>query len=677
MASLPPLKRKKQEAGCETSKKRPPSHVGHTARSSYRDELPIAQGKPEIIRELQRNSVTILVGETGSGKSTQIPQYILEAGISRGKCIAITQPRRVGATSLAARVATERGVPLGTSVGYSIRFDENYCPSTKIKFITDGMLVRELISDALLSHYGVIIIDEAHERTLRTDVLLASLKRILQRRNGLPLGHDQPTNPLKVVIMSATLDARRFSDFFGGAELIYVKGRQYAVRIFHTPAGQPDFVEAALRTFFQIHTSNSAGDVLIFLPGQEEIENLLSSINFYARQLPQGVMPVLVYPMYSSLHPSQQSKVFEPTPYGSRKCILATNIAETSITIPGIKYVIDTGKCKEKRYVAKEASSGVDTLLTRDISRSSAMQRAGRAGREGEGFCFRVYPMHAFDSMVPALEPEICRCDLTAVILELKCLGLDVEGHDFMDDPDEEAVHSGLTTLSILGAIDKHQNLTDAGRKMAELPVDPKFARTILASGELGCSKEVIDVVSAFSVSSRLFLGTPSNDSAAVDAREKFKHPSGDHCTILNAFRAYQEVVSSASSGATKSWCAANSLNERALSEAMEIRRQLRKICGRIGINTDISCGSQVQPILRCLVLGLVQNTAFVQPNGLYKQVMGSSVMKIHPGSVVQMSHPAIVYNELVLTTQMYARGVSVISKAEVSSVFSHISHKF
>jgi HrpA-like RNA helicase len=200
---------------------------------------------------------------------------------------------------------------------------------------------------------------------------------------------------------------------------------------------------------------------------------------------------------------------------------------------------------------------------------------------------------------------------------------------------------------------------------MAELPVDPKFARTILASGELGCSKEVIDVVSAFSVSSRLFLGTPSNDSAAVDAREKFKHPSGDHCTILNAFRAYQEVVSSASSGATKSWCAANSLNERALSEAMEIRRQLRKICGRIGINTDISCGSQVQPILRCLVLGLVQNTAFVQPNGLYKQVMGSSVsygislgrlelfmgdqvMKIHPGSVVQMSHPAIVYNELV-----------------------------
>lgn len=226
-------------------------------------------------------------------------------------------------------------------------------------------------------------------------------------------------------------------------------------------------------------------------------------------------------------------------------------------------------------------------------------------------------------------------------------------------------VHSGLTTLSILGAIDKHQNPTDAGRKMAALPVGPKLSRAILASGELGCSKEVIDIVSVLSVSSRLFLEAPSNDSDAIGAREKFKHPSGDHCTILNAFRAYQEVASSASSRGAKSWCAANSLNERTLSEAMEIRGQLRGICGRIGINTDLSCGSQVQPILHCLVLGLVQNTAFVQPDGLYKQVMGASVsydtllgwlemfigdqvVKVHPSSVVQMSHSAIVYDELV-----------------------------
>ena len=246
--------------------------------------------------------------------------------------------------------------------------------------------------------------------------------------------------------------------------------------------------------------------------------------------------------------------------------------------------------------------------------------------------------------MAPTLEPEIRRCDLTAVVLELKCLGLDVEGLAFMDRPDEEAgqsmdidlsvskacnmitVHSGLTTLSILGAIDKHQNLTDAGRRMAALPVGPKFSRAILASGSLGCSKEVIDIVSMLSTSSRLFFSVPNNESNTVGARDKFKHHSGDHCTILNAFRAYQEVVSTATGREVKSWCAVNFLNERALSEAMEIRRQLRRICERIGINTDLSCGDQEQPILRSLVLGLIQNTAFLQSNGVYKQVMGPSV---------------------------------------------------
>lgn len=246
--------------------------------------------------------------------------------------------------------------------------------------------------------------------------------------------------------------------------------------------------------------------------------------------------------------------------------------------------------------------------------------------------------------MAPTSEPEIRRCDLTATILELKCLDLRMEGVEFMDQPDEEAgqsvsvdllwyttfdvatVHSGLTTLSILGAIDKHQNLTDVGRKMAVLPVDPRFSRMIVASEEQGCSQEVVDLVSALSASSRLFLGVSSRDSGAVGAWDKWKHPSGDHCTVLNVFRAYQEVVSSATSGEAKGWCGRNFLNERALSEAMEIRHQLKGICRQIGINADLSCGGQTQTILRCLVLGLVQNTAFIQPNGLYKQVMGPLV---------------------------------------------------
>ncbi|KAI0794894.1 P-loop containing nucleoside triphosphate hydrolase protein [Abortiporus biennis] len=643
-----------------------------------RNQLPIAKGKEALINELRENDVTVLVGETGSGKTTQVPQYILEAGLTGTGMIAVTQPRKVAATSLATRVATEKNVSVGDLVGYSVRFDEASSSSTKIKYVTDGMLIRELLMDSTLSRYSVIIVDEAHERTLRTDLLLSNLKRIQKERNvasgdsGGKKGKEPASklNPLKVIIMSATLDAEKFSKFYGNAKILYVQGRQHPVTIYHTATSQPDYVDSALRTFFQIHTDQPPGDVLIFLPGQEDIENLEKSIKLYANQLPKDAPGVAVYPMYAALPASQQTSVFSPAPQGMRKCILATNIAETSITIPGIKFVIDTGKCKEKRYISRDAGSGFDTLLTRDITQSSALQRAGRAGREGHGFCFRLYTEDAFKSMPLSAEPEIRRCTLTSSILQLKCLGQDLEELDFMDKPDPDSIGSAFAILYLLGAIDDAKKLTKLGKQMAFFPLEPPLARSLMASVEHGCTKEVIDIVSILSASSKLFYDNSDNRESAAEIRRKFRHGSGDHMTVLNVLRSYEEMCASQSKSGRREWCRSQMLNERCLIEALDIKAQLRNACERQEIDYNVTCGDAEQPVLKSLIRGLVHQSAFLQADGSYKQIMGPSIVKIHPGSSLSDKKvPAIIYDELIYTTNIYARGVSSVPRSFIAEV--------
>ncbi|KAI8986246.1 P-loop containing nucleoside triphosphate hydrolase protein [Trametes punicea] len=639
-----------------------------------RKQLPIYAGKDAIVDVIRQNDVTVLIGETGSGKTTQVPQYLLEAGLAGSGMIAVTQPRKVAATSLAARVAAEQGTSVGALVGYSVRFDEASSPATRIKYVTDGMLVRELLGDPLLSRYSVIIVDEAHERTLRTDLLIANLKSIQKARNTPANAKGKAPaaklSPLKVVIMSATLEAEKFSKFYNNAKIVYVKGRQHPVTIYHTSVSQPDYVDAALRTFFQIHTVKPPGDVLIFLPGQEDIESLEKSIQLYANQLPKDVSGVLICTMYAALPPSQQSKIFSTTPSGMRKCILATNIAETSITIPGIKYVIDTGKCKEKRYVARHAGTGFDTLLTRDITQSSAVQRAGRAGREGPGYCFRLYTQESFRNMPVTAEPEIRRCTLTSSLLQLKCLGQDLEELDFMDKPDEETVVSALKMLFLLGALDNRKCLTPLGRQMAAFPLEPPLARALIASVELGCTSEVLTILSVLSASSHLFVDTHDARDAAADARRKFRHLSGDHLTVLNVMRAYEDVAASESKAGRRDWCRKMFLNDRCLAEAMNIRAQLRDVCARMGFDWRASAGDNEAPVLKALVRGLVQNTAFLRPDGSYKQVMGPSLVKIHPSSsLADKKVPVIIYDELVYTTHVYARGVSAVPRSFIAEV--------
>ncbi|KAJ6466359.1 ATP-dependent RNA helicase Prh1 [Mycena sanguinolenta] len=639
-------------------------------------QLPIAKGKDALVQEIKANEVTVLLGETGSGKTTQVPQYLLEAGLAESGLIGITQPRKVAAISLATRVSVEQGTSLGGRVGYAVRFDEKAGPDTRIKYMTDGMLTRELLGDPLLIKYAVIVIDEAHERTLRTDLLLANLKRILRERNGDARGKGkdkEKRNPLKVVIMSATLDAEKFSQFFSNAKIIYIKGRQHPVKIYHCAQGQTDYVDAALRTFFQIHVDQPPGDVLIFLPGQEDIESLEKSIDLFARQLPVGQPEVIIVPMFASLPGAAMQRIFAATPRGKRKCILATNIAETSITIPGVRYVIDTGKSKEKRYLADHNGGGLDTLMTRDITQSSALQRAGRAGREGPGFCYRLYTEAAFNAMAPSAEPEILRCSLAQAILQLLCLGQDIQELDLMDTPDVDAISSALRTLFLLGALDSHRELTPLGRAMASFPLEPQHARAVIASKDLACTAEVLDIVSVLAASSKLFIDATDKRAEIAEARRALVHRAGDHLTLLNTVRAWRAAGADEDAdekekvgrSARREWARAHFVNERTLKEAKAIREQLCVSCTRASIDWKTSCGEREEPVLLSLAHGLAQNAALIAPDGSYKQIMGQSVVKIHPGSsMADRKVPAIIYDELVYTNQIYARGVSSIPKS-------------
>ncbi|KAK0485634.1 ATP-dependent RNA helicase Prh1 [Armillaria novae-zelandiae] len=632
-----------------------------TTIQEQKNSLPIAQGKAAIIEEIRNNDVTVLIGETGSGKTTQVPQYILESGLAGDGLIAVTQPRRVAATSLATRVALEQNTTVGRLVGYSVRFDERSSPSTRIKYLTDGMIVRELLADPLLTRYRVVIVDEAHERTLRTDLLLSHLKSIQKQRvssrdiKGKGKERETAGSQLKIVIMSATLDCGKIQQVLCGVtKILYVKGRQHPVKVYHAATDQMDYLDAALRTFFQIHMDQPPGDVLMFLPGQEDIESLEKSIQSLNRRLPPGRMEVLVCSMYAAQAPGQNVKAFSPCPPNTRKCILATNIAETSITIPGVKYVVDTGKCKEKRYLTGDTGGGLDTLLTRDITQSSAMQRTGRAGREGTGHCYRLYTEASFKNMPLSAEPEILRCGLTSSLLQLRCIGQELENLDLMDRPDEDSIKAAFKTLFIIDGIDRKKELTQIGRSMAAFPLEPIHARAILASKDYGCTSDILSIISILSASSKLYIDNSEQREMIIDSRRKFRHPSGDHITLLNVVHAYEEISASENKISRKEWCKKHFLNERTLLEAKEIKAQLKQVCVRVDVDPNASCGDE-EPILKSLGHGLVQNSAFLQPDGSYKQTMGPSIVKIHPGSSM--------FEKKIFTNHVYARGVSSIPK--------------
>ncbi|XP_028278046.1 ATP-dependent RNA helicase DHX33 [Parambassis ranga] len=615
-----------------------------------RKQLPIYQAKPQLLNQLRQLHSAILIGETGSGKTTQIPQYLYEAGIGRQGIIAITQPRRVAAISLAGRVAEEKRTQLGKLVGYTVRFEDVTTSETKLKFMTDGMLLREAIGDPLLLRYTVVVLDEAHERTVHTDVLFGVVKTAQRRRRELS------KVPLKVIVMSATMDVDLFSEYFNKSPVLYLEGRQHPIQIYYTKQPQSDYLQAALVSIFQIHQeAPPCHDILVFMTGQEEIEALARTCRDIAKHLPDGCGPMVVIPLYASLPPVQQLRVFQPAPKGCRKVILSTNIAETSVTISGIKYVIDTGMVKAKRF---NPDSGLEVLAVQRVSKAQAWQRAGRAGREDSGSCYRLYTEQEFDNLLPMTVPEIQRCNLAGVMLQLMALGIpDVMNFDFMSKPSPEAVRSAVEHLELLGAVEKKEgqvSLTPLGKKMASFPLEPRYAKTILLSPDYSCSEEVLSIVSLLSVDTVLY-NPPARREEVLAARKKFSSSEGDHMTLLNIYRAFKKV------SGNKEWCRENFVNSRNMGLVKEVQAQLREICLKLNLKLE-SCGADTGNVRRCLAHGMFVNAAELQPDGSYLALDTHQPVAIHPSSVLFQAKPAyVIFNELLHTSRCYMRDLCLV----------------
>ncbi|KAJ1433083.1 P-loop containing nucleoside triphosphate hydrolase [Sesbania bispinosa] len=662
-----------------------------------RKSLPIASVEKRLVEEVRKNDILIIVGETGSGKTTQIPQFLFAAGFCHdGKIIGITQPRRVAAVTVAKRVAEECGVELGQKVGYSVRFDDTTSTSTRIKYMTDGLLLREALLDPYLSRYSVIIVDEAHERTVHTDVLMGLLKNVqLARSNsisdgqGLNFGNknvnsimlsekenDQSSNfhrkvyhkknaPLKLIIMSASLDARAFSEYFGGAKAVHIQGRQFPVDIFYTRHAEPDYLDAALITIFQIHLEEGPGDILVFLTGQEEIESVERLVNEKLTQLPQESQTLLVVPIFAALPSEQQMRAFAPAPSGFRKVILATNIAETSVTIPGIKYVVDPGFVKARSY---DPGKGMESLIIVPTSKSQALQRSGRAGREGPGKCFRLYPENEFEKLEDSTMPEIKRCNLSNVILQLKALGVDdILGFDFIEKPSRAAIIKSLEQLFLLGALTDDCQLSDpVGHQMARLPLDPVYSKSLILASQFNCLEEMLITVAMLSVESIFYTPRDKLEEART-ATKCFSSPEGDHITLINVYRASNdflekrsmEMSNTKSEKALRKWCKENFINSRSLRHARDILRQIRGHVEQMGLNLA-SCGDDMLQYRRCLVASFFLNAAVKQPEGTYRALASGQVVQIHPSSVLFRQKPeCIIFNELVQTNNKYVRNLT------------------
>ena len=524
-----------------------------------RQSLPIYKLKKELIQAVHDNQVLVVIGETGSGKTTQVTQYLAEAGYTtRGK-IGCTQPRRVAAMSVAKRVAEEFGCRLGEEVGYAIRFEDCTGPDTVIKYMTDGMLLREILIDENLSQYSVIMLDEAHERTIHTDVLFGLLKKLVKRRPDL-----------RLIVTSATLDAEKFSGYFFNCNIFTIPGRTFPVEILYTKQPESDYLDASLITVLQIHLTEPEGDILLFLTGQEEIDFACQSLYERMKGLGKNVPELIILPVYSALPSEMQSRIFDPAPPGKRKVVVATNIAEASLTIDGIFYVIDPGFAKQNVYNPKQ---GLDSLVITPISQASAKQRAGRAGRTGPGKCYRLYTESAYrNEMSPTSIPEIQRINLGFTTLTMKAMGInDLLSFDFMDPPSPQALISAMEQLYSLGALDEEGLLTKLGRKMAEFPLDPPLSKMLLASVDLGCSDEILTMI-AMIQTGNIFYRPREKQAQADQKRAKFFQPEGDHLTLLAVYEAWKAKNFSGP------WCFENFVQSRSLRRAQDVRKQLLSI---------------------------------------------------------------------------------------------------
>ncbi|KAF2864209.1 P-loop containing nucleoside triphosphate hydrolase protein [Piedraia hortae CBS 480.64] len=658
----------------------------HPNISESRKHLPIWSQQSAIRNALDEHNILFLSGSTGSGKSTQLPQFLLNEPWCQSGRIAVTQPRQVAAVTLAIRVAEEMHSPLGrnspnSKVGYSIRFDNNVSASTRITYLTEGMLLQEMLRDPVLSKYSCIVVDEVHERSINTDLILGFLKQISERGDRKV--------PLKVVVMSATVDLDSLVRFFGGetadsdpkaasnglsddksqakVAICNVKGRQHPVTTVYLNEPTGDIIGSALERIFKIHRGEALpGDILVFMAGQDYILNLQRQVEKQARGLPKGLPKMLVLPLYAALPQWAQQKAFEKAPPNTRKVILSTNIAETSVTVPGVRYVIDSGKAKIKQY---REGLGLDSLLVKPISKSSADQRKGRAGREAPGQCFRLYTEAGYNGLDANEKPEILRCDLSGPLLSMKARGVEhAEDFPFPTPPVWETLEKGLIHLLRLGALRRRDGtITKEGRQMARFPVAPGLARVIIEAARLECSESVIDIVACLSTGENIFRYDDGEDyeedeerSAAREARQRLTRRQGDHLTLLAVVQAYLAEDSD-----RRRWADEHLVSHRAMKSVVRVRKQLKEQCQRANLFREepgLSEDELTTRILKSFLAGFTVNVARLGPDGNYRSFANNQVVHIHPSSVLfEHNVGAIMYNACVFTTRPYVHCVSAI----------------
>lgn len=621
-----------------------------------RESLPIYQLKDQLMQAIEGNQILILVGETGSGKSTQVVQYLEEAGYCKNKMkIGCTQPRRVAAMSLASRVSEEFGCKMGDQVGYSIRFEDCSSEKTIIKFMTDGMMLREFLMEPDMASYSVIIADEAHERSIHTDILLGLVKDVARFRKDL-----------KLIISSATLEAKKFSEYFDDAPVFYVPGRRFPVDILYTKAPEANYLEAAIVTCLQIHLTQGSGDILVFLTGQEDIESAEEMLLTRTKGLGSKMKELRICPVYSTLPSEMQIKIFEKTPENARKIVLATNIAETSLTIPGIVYVVDTGFCKQTSYNPR---SGMESLVVVPISKAAANQRAGRSGRDAPGKCFRLYTKWSYENELEENQvPEIQRTNLSSVVLMLKSLGInDLIHFDFMDPPPVETLMASLEHLYALGSLSDTGQLTKLGRRMAELPLEPMLSKMLLASEKYQCSEEIVTICAMLSVNNSIFYRPKEKAVHSDNARKNLIVQGGDHLTLLNVYNEW------ADSDFTTNWCYQNYVQVKSLKRARDIRDQLLGLMERVEVDL-VSNPSDTVQIQKAITAGFFYHAASLQKNGSYKTFHKSETVFVHPSSCLFENPPKwVVYYQLAMTSKEFMRQIIEIDPKWLMEIAPHI----